>query len=311
MTALRIVFMGTPAFAVPALDALAHAGHTIAAVYTQPPRPAGRGHAERKSDVHLLAEKLGVPVETPARLKDVASQARFAAWQADLAVVAAYGLILPKPVLEAPRLGCLNIHASLLPRWRGAAPIHRAILAGDEETGITIMQMDAGLDTGAILMMEKQAITPQMTGGDLHDALSSLGARMIVRAVASLAAGSLKPRPQPHDGVTYAAKIAREETRINWRDDAAAIARQVRAFAPQPGAWFELKGERIKLLAATPVPGAPASPGAIIEAANGRLVVSCNSGALMLTRLQRAGRSAMGADEFLRGFDLTGVQSAT
>ncbi|HRK71639.1 MAG TPA: methionyl-tRNA formyltransferase [Micropepsaceae bacterium] len=304
MTALRIVFMGTPAFAVPALDALARAGHTIAAIYTQPPRPAGRGQAERKSDVHRLAEKLGVPVETPARLKDAASQARFSSWRADVAVVAAYGLILPKPVLDAPRLGCLNIHASLLPRWRGAAPIHRAILAGDAETGITIMQMDEGLDTGAILMMERLAINPEMNGGALHDALSHLGARMIVEAVAGLAAGALKPRPQPVEGITYAAKIAREETRIDWRDEAEMIARKVRAFAPQPGAWFELKGERIKLLAATPVAGTPSSPGAMLEAANGRLVVSCGSGALMLTRLQRAGRNAMGADEFLRGFDL-------
>lgn len=311
MTALRIVFMGTPAFAVPALDALARAGHTIAAIYTQPPRPAGRGQAERKSDVHRLAEKLGVPVETPVRLKDPASQAHFASWRADVAVVAAYGLILPKPVLEAPRLGCLNIHASLLPRWRGAAPIHRAILAGDDETGITIMQMDEGLDTGAILMMEKLAITSEMNGGAVHDALAQLGAAMIVRAVAGLAAGSLKPQPQPHDGITYAAKIAREETRIDWRGDAQAIARQVRAFAPQPGAWFELNGERIKLLAACTTDAASAPPGAIVEAGNGRLVVSCGTGGLMLTRLQRAGKNAMGVDEFLRGFDLTDVQSAT
>ncbi len=308
MAPLRIVFMGTPGFAVPALAALSAAGHDIAAVYTQPPRAAGRGQAERKSEVHLLAEKLRLHVETPARLKEKEAQDRFAAWGADIGVVAAYGLILPRAVLNAPRLGCLNIHASLLPRWRGAAPIQRAIIAGDRETGITIMQMDEGLDTGAILMTEKVAITPATTGGMLHDALSILGADMIVRAVAAHARGGIVPRPQPDLGASYAAKITRGETRIDWQEDAALIARKVRAFAPAPGVWFNLQGERIKLLAASPIARASEDvPGKITPP----LSVACGTGSLVLERVQREGRAAMRADEFLRGFDLAPDARAT
>ena len=234
-TGLRLVFMGSPAFAVPILDALRSAGHEIAAVYAQPPKPAGRGHRVQPCPVHAHAEGLGIPVRTPRSLRNAEAQAEFAGFAADAAIVAAYGLILPKPVLEAPRLGCLNVHASLLPRWRGAAPIQRAILAGDRETGVTIMQMDEGLDTGAMLLAERIAIDAGTTAADLHDRLAEAGARLVVEALDGVADGRIRPVPQPSEGVTYAAKLDRGEGRIDWRAEAAEIDRRVRALNPWPG----------------------------------------------------------------------------
>ncbi len=294
---MRIAFLGTPDFSVPAFDALLTAGHEVACVYTQPPRPAGRGHAERKSPVHEHAEAAGIEVRTPANLKSEAYQEAFAALGLDAAVVVAYGLILPKPVLEAPRLGCINIHASLLPRWRGAAPIQRAILAGDEETGVTIMQMDEGLDTGPELLREALPIAADMTAGDLHDALAELGGRLIVVALAELEAGTAAPQPQVDGGATYAGKIVRGEERMDWSLPSAVLERHVRAFGPWPGSWFELDGERIKVLAAEPAPGS-GEPGTVLDDA---LTVACGDGALRLMQVQRAGRAAMAAGDFLRG----------
>lgn len=297
---LRVAFMGTPDFAVPSLSALVAAGHDVVAVYTQPPRPAGRGHRPRPSPVQAFAAANGIAVRTPARLKDPADQAALAALNLDVAVVAAYGLILPPPVLAAPRLGCVNVHASLLPRWRGAAPIQRAILAGDAETGISIMAMDAGLDTGPVLMSEAMPIGDTTTAGDLHDALAALGGRLIGPALEGLAAGRLVPAPQPDVGVTYAAKIAPEDGRIDWRD-AVYADRQVRAFNPWPGAWFAFGEERIKILSAEPADGlGPA--GLVLD---DRLTVACTAGgALRPTRLQRPGRAAMATADFLRGFPM-------
>ena len=294
---MRIAFMGTPDFSVPAFDALLAAGHEIACVYTQPPRPAGRGQKERKSPVHLRAESENIAVRSPVSLKDPEAQAEFAALDLDAAVVVAYGLILPQPVLDAPRLGCINIHASLLPRWRGAAPIQRALLAGDSETGVTIMQMDAGLDTGPELLRDSVTIGPDMTAGELHDALSELGGRLIAEALAGLESGTIVPVPQSEAGATYASKIARGEERIDWRKSADEIARHIRGFAPWPGAWFEADGERIKVLAAEIAEGA-GQPGEVLD---DRLRVACRQGALRLLRIQRAGRSALDADEYLRG----------
>ncbi len=290
--------MGTPDFSVPILENLIHAGHEVAAVYSQPPRPAGRGHQLRPSPVHACAEARGIPVHTPKSLKSAEEQAAFAALKADVAIVAAYGLILPKAILDAPRHGCINVHASLLPRWRGAAPIQRCIEAGDHFTGVTIMQMDEGLDTGAMLLMEDIPITPTTTGGSLHDDLSAMGARMAVEALKRLEAGKLLATPQPPEGVTYAAKLAKEEGRIDWRRPAAQIDRQVRAFTPWPGAWLELKGERIKVIAARPVSG-KGEPGQVLD---DRLTIACGEGALTLETLQRAGKGAMSAAELLRGF---------
>jgi len=297
---LRLAFMGTPDFSVPALTALIDAGHDVVAVYSQPPRPAGRGHKERPSPVHHAASMRGIEVRTPVSLKNAEAQAAFAALDLDLAVVVAYGLILPKAILEAPRFGCLNIHASLLPRWRGAAPIQRAILAGDTETGVTIMQMDEGLDTGPMLSVKKLPILAGTNAGTLHDALSDLGAEMIVAAVAGVTDGSLKPTPQPADGVTYAAKIAREEARIDWTRSAAEIDRQVRAFAPVPGAWFQNGADRIKVLAASPS-RAGGLPGTVLDALP---TVACGEGALVLTRVQREGKGPMAIGDFLRGYAL-------
>ncbi|MGQ9365544.1 methionyl-tRNA formyltransferase [Azospirillum sp. ST 5-10] len=307
MPPLRLVFMGTPDFAVPSLRALIDAGHQVVCVYSQPPRPAGRGQQVQPSPVHRFAEAHGIPVRTPKSLRNAEAQAEFAALAADAAVVAAYGLILPQPVLDAPRLGCLNVHGSLLPRWRGAAPIQRAILAGDGETGITIMQMDAGLDTGAMLLAESVPITGTTTAATLHDALAALGARLIVAALDGLAAGRLTPRPQPQEGVTYAAKLTREDGRLDWNGDAAAIDRQVRALTPWPGCWFEAAGERIKVLAAEPLDGAadgaaPAAPGTLLDEA---LTVACGRGAVRLTRVQRPGKAAVDGAAFLRGFSLS------
>lgn len=296
---MRIVFMGTPDFAVPALRRLIEAGHDVIAVYTQPPRPAGRGQREQPSPVHQEAARGGIPVHTPKTLRSEAEQAAFAALGADIAVVAAYGLILPKPILDAPRHGCLNIHASLLPRWRGAAPIHRAILAGDAATGITIMQMNEGLDTGPMLLRESVPIGPDMTAQSLHDALAALGGDLIVTALDRLQQGTLVPTPQPDEGVTYAAKLTREEGRLDWRRTAEELERQVRAFDPWPGAWFDHAGERFKVLKARVVADAKAAaPGTVLD---DRLTVACGRGGLAILRLQRAGRAAMDADAFLRG----------
>ena len=303
---MRLALFGTPDFAVPALAAVAAAGHTIVRVYAQPPRPSGRGLKARPSPVERCAAAHGWPVHTPARLKGDAVT-DFAALDLDAGVVVAYGLILPPAVLAAPRLGCLNIHASLLPRWRGAAPIQRAILAGDDETGITIMQMDAGLDTGPILLTRAVPIAGDATGGTLHDTLAALGAALIVEALAGLDAGRLTPQPQTEAGVSYAAKLSRAEGRLDWSRPAVELARQVHAFTPWPGAWCEHRGERLKVLAAAAVerpgevaPAGPgtAAPGAVLDA---ELTVACGTGALRLERLQRAGKAPADAAAFLRG----------
>lgn len=291
---MRIVFMGTPDFAVPVLDALAEAGHEIVAVYTQPPRPAGRGKRLVPSPVHARAEALGLPVRTPASLRGADEQAAFAALGADVAVVAAYGLILPRAVLEAPALGCLNVHASLLPRWRGAAPIQRAILAGDAETGVCIMQMEAGLDTGPVRLADRAPIAGK-TAGDLTRELSAMGARLMAAVLADPAA--YPPVPQPEDGVTYAAKIDKAETRLDFTRPADAVLRQVRAFNP-PGAWFEASGERIRVLEAA-LADAAGAPGAVVDH---ELTIACGSDAVQPIVVQRAGRAVMSADELLRGF---------
>lgn len=294
---MRIIFMGTPDFAVPSLSALVAAGHEICGVYSQPPRRAGRGKALTPSPVQQRAEALGIPVRTPISLKDSAVQSDFVALDADIAVVAAYGLILPQAVLAAPRLGCLNVHASLLPRWRGAAPIQRAILAGDTETGVTIMQMEAGLDTGPMRAMQKTPIDTK-TAGDLTQELASMGADLICTVLADLAAHPAQP--QPDTGVTYAAKIDKAEARINFAQSAREVERQIRAFAPIPGAFFEHQGERFRLLAATVGPqNGPA--GAILDDG---LTIACGEGAIQPTRIQRAGKSVMTAVDLLRGYAL-------
>jgi methionyl-tRNA formyltransferase len=292
---MRIVFMGTPDFAVPALDALVAAGHEIAAVYTQPPRPAGRGQAPRQSAVARRAVALGLPLCHPATLRDTDAQAAFAALGAEVAVVVAYGLILPQAVLDGPRRGCLNIHASLLPRWRGAAPIHRAVMAGDAETGISIMRMEAGLDTGPVLLRAAVPIGEDDTTGDLHDRLAALGAGMIVEALGRLP--GLVAVAQPEAGVTYAAKIDKAETRIDWTRPAPEVARKVMGLSPFPGAWCLAGGERVKLLRARAVAGG-GPPGTIL----GALTVACGTGAVEVTELQREGRRAMPAAEALRGW---------
>jgi methionyl-tRNA formyltransferase len=299
MSKLRLAFMGTPDFAVAILDALVAAGHDIAAVYCQPPRQAGRGHRVVPSPVQARAEEKGLLVRHPARLgPDEAAE--FAALDLDAAVVAAYGLILPKAVLDAPRLGCVNVHASLLPRWRGAAPIERAILAGDTETGVTIMRMEQGLDTGSMLRAERVAILPTTTAASLRAQLATLGARLVIETLDHLA--TITPAPQPEAGVTYAKKITREEGRIDWRKDAAAIERQVRAL----DCWFEVKGERIKLIAAALANGASdkssgGAPGTVLDDGP---TIACGAGALRLLQLQRAGRGIVDGAAFLRGFAL-------
>ncbi len=286
--------MGSPDFAVPALRALHAAGHAIAAVYAQPPRPAGRGQALRPSAVQAEAERLGLAVRTPARLRqDADAQAAFAALDLDAAVVAAYGLILPPAMLAAPRRGCLNIHASLLPRWRGAAPIQAAILAGDAESGITVMQMEAGLDTGPMLLREAVPITPRTTGASLHDALAEIGAGLILRALDEWPA----PVPQPAEGVTYAPKLERADARLDWAQPAVALDRRVRAFDPWPGTATTLAGATLKVLAAEPVDG----KGPAGMTLDDRLTVACGQGALRLLRVQLPGRAALPAEAFLRG----------
>ena len=301
-TPLDLIFMGTPDFAATILAALVDAGHRMRAVYTQPPRPSGRGHRPQPSAVQALAERHGIAVRVPTTLRDPAVEAEFAATPADAAIVAAYGLILPAPILKAPRHGCLNVHASLLPRWRGAAPIQRALLAGDRETGITIMQMDEGLDTGPILLQQGTAIAPDMTAGKLHDRLAALGARLISDALDGIARGTLVAWPQPSAGVTYAAKLRREEARLDWRLPAIALERQVRAFDPWPGAFFTARGERIRVMqvAVDPEP-IPAPPGTVLDE---RLSVACGVGALRPLIVQRPGRGALDTAAFLRGFAL-------
>jgi methionyl-tRNA formyltransferase len=294
---MRLIFMGTPDFAVPTLIELAARGHDIAAVYTRAPKPAGRGMALQPSPVEREAQRLGLPMLTPKTLKDAAAQAEFRAHNADAAVVVAYGLILPKPILEAPRLGCFNVHASLLPRWRGAAPINRAVMAGDAESGVTIMQMDEGLDTGAMAMAERVAIGPYMTAGDLHDALARLGADLMARALAALERGSLTLTPQPEQGITYADKISKEETRIDWAKPSREVQNHIRGLSPFPGAWFELGGVRIKALRATRGEGTGA-PGTVLDE---HFTIACGDGAVRLTQVQRAGKQPMSAEEFLRG----------
>ncbi len=302
---MRIIFMGTPDFAVPTLDALVAAGHDIVAVYTQPPRPAGRGKAPRPGPVQIRAEALGIEVHYPVTLRDAQEQTLFASLGADVAVVAAYGLILPRMILDAPTYGCINVHASLLPRWRGAAPIQRAILAGDQETGVTIMQMEAGLDTGPMLATVTTPISPYDTAGNLTHRLSLLGGQLMVKVLADRPGHP--PETQPEDGVTYAAKIDKAESRVDFLAGAIAVDRQVRAFNPVPGAWFEHEGERIKILTANilsrPDDHADVSfatkPGIVID---DQLAIGCGSGAIRPTLVQRAGKSPMTAQELLRGF---------
>ncbi|EQB16388.1 methionyl-tRNA formyltransferase [Sphingobium lactosutens] len=294
---MRIIYMGTPEFAVPALDALVAAGHEIAAVYSQPPRPAGRGKGLRASPVHQRAEALGLEVRTPLSLKDGDTQAAFAALEADVAVVAAYGLILPPAILAAPRHGCMNIHASLLPRWRGAAPIQRAILAGDNVTGVTIMDMEAGLDTGP---MRAKHVTPieGKTAGALTQELADAGAELMVEVLDDLTLHP--PMPQPEEGVTYAAKIDKAESRIDFTQDAHAIERQVRAFNPFPGAFFAYQGERFRILAAH-VEHHAGAPGELLDDS---LLIGCGHDAIRPTLIQRAGKGAMSPGELLRGFEM-------
>ena len=293
---MRIVFMGTPDFSVPVLDALVADGHEIAAVYCQPPRPAGRGKKDRPTPVHARATELGLEVRHPVSLKGADQQAEFAALGADVAVVVAYGLILPQAVLDAPHHGCLNIHASLLPRWRGAAPIHRAIMAGDAETGVCIMQMEAGLDTGPVLMREATAIGSEETTAQLHDRLSDMGAALVVQALRRLP--ELTADVQPEEGVTYAHKIDKAEARVDWTRPAAEVDRQIRGLSPFPGAWCEIDGQRVKLLASRLTEGT--GPAGVVL--DDSLRVACGDGAVELLRLQRAGKGAQDREVFLNGF---------
>lgn len=293
---MRVVFMGTPDFSVPVLDALVGAGHDVVCVYCQPPRPAGRGKKERLTPVHARAAALRLNIRHPASLKGQEAQADFAALGADVAVVVAYGLILPQAVLDAPGMGCLNIHASLLPRWRGAAPIHRAIMAGDAETGVCIMQMEAGLDTGPVLRHEVLPITAEDTTGQLHDRLSLLGARLVTAVLNDL---PLPAAPQPETGVTYAAKIEKPEARVDWTRPATEVDRLIRGLSPFPGAWCMVGGERVKLLGSRLAKGA-GHPGQVLDS----FTVACGSGAVEITRAQRAGKSAMDAEVVLQGLRL-------
>jgi methionyl-tRNA formyltransferase len=292
---MKIIFMGTPEFSVPVLDAL-HERHEIVAVYCQPPRPAGRGKADRPSPVQARAESLGLPVRHPVTLRSEEAVRDFAALGADVAVVVAYGLILPQAVLDAPKFGCLNIHASLLPRWRGAAPIHRAIMAGDRETGVCIMQMEAGLDTGPVLLREAVEIGAEETTQEMHDRLSALGARLIVEALAKL---PLPAMPQPADGVTYAAKIDKAEARVDWSRPAVEVDRLIRGLSPFPGAWTEVKSERVKLLRSRVAEGKGA-PGQVLRG----FTVACGEGAVEITEAQREGKRPMPTSEVLRGLIL-------
>ena len=296
---LRLAFMGTPDFAVPTLTEIVGAGHEVAAVYSQPPRKAGRGMAERKSPVHEAAEQFALPVLSPKSLKDADAQAAFAAHDADAAVVVAYGLILPKPVLDAPAHGCFNLHASLLPRWRGAAPIQRAIMAGDAETGVAVMRMAEGLDTGPVCMEERVAIGADMTAGELHDSLAVIGAGLMVRALAALSRDSLTCRAQAEDGTTYASKIEKAETRIDWSMPANAVHDHIRGLSPFPGAWFDMNGERIKVLRSHLSAGTKgAAPATLLD---GEGTVACGDDAIRLVEVQRPGKQQMSYADFARG----------
>ena len=295
---LRLAFMGTPDFAVPTLAELIGASHDIACVYTQPPRRKGRGLQTEKSPVHKFAEGAGLPVRHPVSLKDAEEQAAFAALDLDAVIVVAYGVLLPKPILAAPRLGCFNLHASLLPRWRGAAPIQRAIMACDGETGVMVMRMEEGLDTGPVLMAERISIG-RKTCGEVHDELARLGADLMGRALEELERGSVTQTPQASDGVTYAKKIEKSETQIDWAQPARRLDCHIRGLSPAPGAWFEAKGERIRVLLAEPVSGNGA-PGEVLAGFG----IACGEGALRLLSVQRAGRAPMEWSAFLRGFPL-------
>jgi methionyl-tRNA formyltransferase len=304
---MRLIFMGTPDFAVPTLIELAARGHEIAAVYTRAPKPAGRGMGVQHTPVEQEARRLALAVHTPRSLKDEEAQAAFRTYKVDAAVVVAYGLILPKSVLEAPRLGCFNIHASLLPRWRGAAPINRAIMAGDTESGVTIMKMDEGLDTGAMAMAERTPIGADMTAGDLHDVLARLGADLMLRALSAAERGSLTLTPQPDKGVTYAEKISKNETRIDWSKPWKQVHDHIRGLSPFPGAWFEIDGARVKALRSMKGEGSGAA-GTVLD---DKLTIACGAGAVRLTQVQRAGKQPMSADEFLRGTPIkSGVRVA-
>jgi methionyl-tRNA formyltransferase len=294
---MRLVFMGTPDFAVETLKALIGAGHDVPCVYSQPPRPAGRGMAERPSPVHAYAAARGIEVRTPTSLKSADEQTHVAALKADAAVVVAYGLLLPKPVLDAPRLGCFNVHASLLPRWRGAAPIQRAIMSGDAWSGVTIMRMEEGLDTGPMCKVGKIAITPMTTAQSLHDELAALGSQLMI---AVLAQQTITCTPQPLDGVTYAKKIDKAEARIDFTKSAAEVRSHIHGLSPFPGAWFEVNGTRVKALLCDVVQ-ASAAPGTFID---DRLTIACGTGAIRLLKLQREGKGAMEAQDFLRGFPI-------
>jgi methionyl-tRNA formyltransferase len=294
---MRLIFMGTPDFAVPTLVELAARGHEIAAVYTRAPKLAGRGMGVQHTPVEQEARRLALAVHTPRSLKDEEAQAAFRTYEVDAAVVVAYGLVLPKSILEAPRLGCFNIHASLLPRWRGAAPINRAIMAGDTESGVTIMKMDEGLDTGAMAMAERTPIGIDMTAGDLHDVLARLGADLMLRALAAADRGSLTLTPQPDKGVTYAEKISKNETRIDWSKPCKQVHDHIRGLSPFPGAWFEIDGARVKALRSMKGEGSGAA-GTVLD---DKLTIACGAGAVRLTQVQRAGKQPMSADEFLRG----------
>ena len=299
---LRLIFMGTPEFAVPTLIELAHRGHVIAAVYTREAKRAGRGMTLQPSPVEREARRLDIPVHTPKSLRPAEALILFRGHNADAAMVVAYGLILPKAILDAVPLGCFNLHASLLPRWRGAAPINRAVMAGDKESGVTIMKMNEGLDTGAIAMAERLPIGPDMTAGELHDALAPLGAKLMAEAMAALERGALPLKPQPETGATYAAKIGNDETRIDWSKPWKTVHDQCRGLSPFPGAWFELPDEnvRVKVLRSTRGEGA-GQPGTVLD---DELTVACGDGAVRLTEVQRAGRRSMNAGEFLRGAKL-------
>jgi methionyl-tRNA formyltransferase len=297
---MRVVFMGTPDFSVPTLKALAGA-HQVVAAYTQPPKPAGRGMNERKPPVQLAAEALKIPVLHPANFKTAIDVEKFRAQNADVAIVIAYGLLLPKEILDAPKHGCLNLHASLLPRWRGAAPINRAIMAGDEETGVAVMQMDQGLDTGPVALEQEIKIAPDMTAGELHDKFSEAGADLIMRALAALSTTGLQFTPQESEGVTYAKKIDKNETRIDWSKPAHDVHNHIRGLSPFPGAWFEIAGAkplRVRALRSLLAEG-KGKPGEVLD---GQLTIACGEGAIKLMEVQRAGAKAMSAEEFLRGF---------
>ncbi|WNK00505.1 methionyl-tRNA formyltransferase [Thalassospiraceae bacterium LMO-JJ14] len=293
--------MGSPDFSLPSLHALIEAGHEVVCVYAQPPKPAGRGHRETPCPVHAEAIRLGLQVRTPGTLRDPGEQAVFRDLDLDCAVVVAYGLILPAEILEAPRLGCINVHASLLPRWRGAAPIQRALIAGDTETGVGIMKMDVGLDTGAVLAEARTPIAARETASSLHDRLADMGAELLVRTLDGYAAGDIQPVPQPENGITYAHKLERGEGRLDFSKPAAELERTIRALNPWPGTWFEYAGERIKVAAAETVPGASGDPGSVLD---GELTIACGDGALRPLKVQRPGKSMTDVQAFLRGYPI-------